>query len=212
MYTYTDKVIRSFNRQFIRSFRKLRVLKFDEMNALSAVVSVYRTIDRFVRKGYVEIAVHAYQYGLKQAKESGFKPQKRTDFDLEWLLLFLDEEDPVTLYDYELEWERKRQRLSEALAASTTPLRELDKALKYIAMQVDHYADKATSKAVLKAYEDCGVKQVMWVTERDNRVCPKCAPLDGKVFDIDKVPQIPAHYRCRCVLRPVKKNPKRIKV
>ena len=112
----------------------------------------------------------------------------------------LEEEDFVTLYDYENEWERKRQRLSEALAATNAPNKEIDKALKLAILQVSHYADKATAKAALQAFKDAGVKKVKWITERDDRVCEKCEPLDGKVFDIDAVPQIPQHWRCRCRL------------
>ena len=32
----------------------------------------------------------------------------------------------------------------------------------------------------------------------DERVCPICGPLDGKVFDTGRFPQQPAHPNCRC--------------
>lgn len=42
----------------------------------------------------------------------------------------------------------------------------------------------------------------MWVATLDHRTCPKCGPLDGKLFDIKQGPEIPAHMRCRCVAVP----------
>ena len=36
------------------------------------------------------------------------------------------------------------------------------------------------------------------MTMEDERVCPICGPLDGKVFDTDQFPQQPAHPNCRC--------------
>lgn len=45
----------------------------------------------------------------------------------------------------------------------------------------------------------------VWLTERDDRVCPTCAPLDGEVRDLDKPfsngRQAPsAHFKCRCAV------------
>lgn len=180
-------------------FRKLRLLNFDEMNTLNEVVSTYKKADRLAKNAYLEIALHAYMFAMEQAGE----PKKKTKIDEDWILDFLEEEDFVTLYDYGNEWERKRQRLSEALAATNTPNKEIDKALKLVILQTSHYADKVTAEAAIQAYKDAGVKKVKWITERDDRVCEKCEPLDGKIFDIDKVPQIPQHYHCRCILIPV---------
>ena len=84
---------------------------------------------------------------------------------------------------------------------TSKPNKEIDKALKYLIMQTTHYADKATAEAELQAMKDAGVTKVMWLTERDDRVCDICYPLDGKVFNIDSVPDIPQHWNCRCRLR-----------
>lgn len=205
MYKYTDKILASLDRQFLRIFRKLRLMKFDELNVLNHVVAAYRRSDKLAKKGYLDIAIHAYLFALAQAEEEGYKPKQQTEIDEDWILEMLEEEDFVTLYDYENEWERKRQRLSEALAATNAPNKEIDKALKLAILQVSHYADKATAKAAIQAFKDAGVKKVKWITERDDRVCAKCEPLDGKVFDIDKIPPIPQHWRCRCRVIPVEK-------
>lgn len=202
MYKYTDKVIASLDRKFLRLFRKLRLMKFDELNVLNEVVAIYQRADKLAKKGYLDIALYAYLYAMEQAEDAGFEAKKQTPIDEDWILEMLEEEDFVTLYDYGNEWERKRQRLSEALAATTTPQQEIDKAIKLMALQVSHYADKATAQAAIQAFKDAGVKKVKWITERDDRVCSKCEPLDGKIFDIDKLPPLPAHYRCRCILVP----------
>ena len=200
MYKYTDKVIASLDRQFLRLFRRLRLMKFDSLNVLNEVVAIYQRADKLAKKGYLDIALYAYLYAMEQAENAGFEAEKQTPIDEDWILDMLEEEDFVTLYDYGNEWERKRQRLSEALAATTTPQQEIDKAIKLMALQVSHYADKATAQAAIQAFKDAGVKKVKWITERDDRVCSKCEPLDGKIFDIDKTPQIPLHWRCRCRL------------
>ena len=42
-----------------------------------------------------------------------------------------------------------------------------------------------------------------WVSVLDNRVCPRCAALDGVVYkNGEPMPQIPLHPRCRCLLLP----------
>lgn len=203
MYKYTDKVILKLNVKLIRLFRKLRLMKFDELNAVNSVVSVYKQTDRLAKKAYLDVATYAYLFALKEAKKAGFNVKKfeeKPPIAEDWILDMLEESDFVTLYEYAPELRRKRQRLIEALAITPKPVQEIDKALKYVERQIAHYADKATAEAALKAFKDVGVKKVEWVTERDDRVCAECAPLDGKVFDIDKVPQIPRHWNCRCKL------------
>jgi len=52
-------------------------------------------------------------------------------------------------------------------------------------------------------YRQVGVTQVQWITAHDERTCPVCRPLEGKVFGIDEIPE--SHPGCRCsrlALRP----------
>lgn len=203
LYDYTDARIKRLNRQFLRLFQRVRLLNFDELNVLNDVSAVYRKADRNAKAAYLDIAEYAYAFGLLEAEKAGFRPKRRRDIDRDWVLDFLEEEDMVTLYRYEPELDRKRDRLVEALAVTNKPNKEIDKALRYLIMQTTHYADKATAQAELQAFKDAGVKKVMWLTERDNRVCSVCQPLDGKIFSIGKVPPIPQHYHCRCRLIPI---------
>tara|TARA_R110001592_G_scaffold71021_5_gene217320 strand:+ start:864 stop:2165 length:1302 start_codon:yes stop_codon:yes gene_type:complete len=48
-----------------------------------------------------------------------------------------------------------------------------------------------------------------WVSALDPRVCPICAPMDGKVRDTrDDFPSWPAHFNCRCQVVLINKNEK----
>lgn len=53
------------------------------------------------------------------------------------------------------------------------------------------------------------VKSLKWVTAMDNKVCPLCALLDGRQWDLDEqMPPIPRHENCRCVTIPVVRRDK----
>lgn len=53
-------------------------------------------------------------------------------------------------------------------------------------------------------YRQLGVKTLVWSAMLELRTCARCAPLDGKRFDIDKPhPRSPLHPRCRCQLVPL---------
>jgi len=45
-------------------------------------------------------------------------------------------------------------------------------------------------------YRQVGVTMIQWLTACDERTCPVCRPLDGKVFNIDEIPK--HHSQCRC--------------
>ena len=49
-----------------------------------------------------------------------------------------------------------------------------------------------------KFHDRVGVRRIEWLTMGDERVCPVCGPLDGKVFNLDRFPRQPAHPACRC--------------
>lgn len=52
-------------------------------------------------------------------------------------------------------------------------------------------------------YSQVGVEKMEWMTMSDERTCPVCGPLDGKIFSADKFPPQPAHPFCRCTNLPV---------
>ena len=60
------------------------------------------------------------------------------------------------------------------------------------------------NKAVtITQYESAGVTKVKWVTSHDVRVRESHKALDGKVFDINNLPEELHDYNCRCGLVPV---------
>ena len=57
---------------------------------------------------------------------------------------------------------------------------------------------RAHSQGQRKFYSTVGVRKLEWLATGDERMCPECEPLDGKVYPIDKFPNQPKHPRCRC--------------
>mgnify|MGYP001557962905 CR=1 FL=1 len=55
-----------------------------------------------------------------------------------------------------------------------------------------------TNRDIVKAWE--------WLTARDDRVCPICAPLDGRTWPLGQGERPPRHPRCRCTSIPVRKT------
>ena len=65
----------------------------------------------------------------------------------------------------------------------------------------------AHADATLNAYDEAGVAGVdveaEWSTTGDDRVCPECQALEGRVFSVDEARNmLPAHPNCRCAWRP----------
>lgn len=60
------------------------------------------------------------------------------------------------------------------------------------------------NQAALTRYRQNGRRKVRWITgESDGRECPVCRERDGKEYDIDAAPRLPAHPNCRCCYAPV---------
>jgi uncharacterized protein YunC (DUF1805 family) len=57
---------------------------------------------------------------------------------------------------------------------------------------------RANNKGRINLHRQVGVQNLELITIQDERVCPICGPLDGKVFDTGRFPQQPAHPNCRC--------------
>ena len=235
MYEFADKVIRRANRLNIRLFGRLRALMdFDELNVIQSVSYVYDEALKRAKRDYLLIAVQAFIDAMVLAgtREDSAKKRADREIDEDWVLDYLEEYDPVTLYRFIPETERKKMRTVEAIIAAKvrgnttkTPKRaenrqskpvraktkpvfvktEVDKSLRLWTQQYAQYAVGATDKATLEGYKASGVKYVMWNTQEDEKVCPYCMPLDKKVFRIENAPR-KQHYGCRCFYTPVK-NP-----
>lgn len=191
-YDYCDKLLKSINRKNLRLFDKLRLMKFDELNVGKTVKNVFEESEKMARKMFLAIAKDAYHNAMREA---GKKPSD--DITEDWVLDMLEDYDPVTLYLFLPEVDRKKERLTEALLSAHDKGAEVDKALRLWTLQISHYAERCVNDGTLDGFRKAGVKKVRWRTAKDERVCHECHERDGVVYDIDKIPDRP-HYHCRC--------------
>lgn len=188
MYELTDIVIENIRKELIRDFSKLKsLLSYDELNVMSATKDVYSKIDLYVRQMFLQLMQAVYK-----------KVTKRTcPYNYAWLESFLLEYDEVSKYVYANEFERKRDRLAEALIASPKKNEEIDAALRYLSFMLTAYAVRVTDQVVLTAYRDMGIDAVRWKAEKDNKTCTICKHRNGHIYDIEQIPPKP-HLNCRC--------------
>lgn len=200
IFIHADRSLMVIFNELSREFQNLSTqLGFDEMNVMDTqktIKAMYRRLDALVQREYRKVALAAYR-----------DAHKGDDFDpYEFVYAMLHAYDPLSEFVYTREWTRKRDRLFESVIANQGDNQELRKTLKrnmdVLANQVRQYADNVTTQARIRAFRDAGVEYVRWVTERDDRVCSVCAPRDGRIYRIDEIPEIPAHWRCRCWLEP----------
>ena len=197
LYDLSDKAITLLNRRAIKRFSETRsrlgLLRFDELNVIRQVKELYNALDKDNREVFLDLSVMVYE---RTEPHGGKEP------DEAWLAAFLKEYNPVTLYIYVNEVDRKREYAAESIIAASEKAEEFQRALKHWANFTAEYADLVTDAATVKAFKDAGVKRVIWHTEQDEKVCGECEPRDGKVYPIDKIPPKP-HWGCRCVLEAV---------
>ena len=196
-YAETDKVISRLNRIAIRRFREAQreagLMKWDELTVIRVVKKLYKDLSADNRKAFLELARNVY---------NGVDPHgdKRPDGD--WLDAFLLEYGPVTKYVYLHEVDRKRDRTTEAIIASTDKAKEFLRGLLYWGQMTAQTCLDVTDAAAMKAWRDCGIKKVKWNTNIDGRECKTCHDRNGKIYPINKVPP-KVHYGDRCWLTPV---------
>lgn len=70
---------------------------------------------------------------------------------------------------------------------------------------------RAHNQGRITFYGRAGVEKLEWMTMEDKRVCPVCGPLDGKVYEIGKLPPRPRHPMCRCSALPIIPDPEKLK-
>lgn len=195
MYEFADKTIRYLNARYVEIFNKLKrrvrnKAKIDEITVLGYVTETYTQLNEITTPLLIEVAKRAY----KDANPDD-------TIDEMWVLGYLNTFNPTSTYIYTKEAERKKYRTYEAIMSSGAKVKSFDIAKKYWAQMVAEYAIEITDAATLKAYKDMGLKKVRWLTEDDDRVCHTCSEREGKVYDIDKVPEKP-HWGCRCYYVP----------
>lgn len=186
MYEFLDRVLKRLVRDIYRLFQKYRALPFDELNFASSTNTLYADLEDVNFQAFMFIAEHYYR---EEAGKNGFTEKQLREV--------LRTPSRVMKYSYDAEVVRKRDRLVEALIATEGAVAEIDKAMRYWTQFTGWFAVEVADAAVAQAREDTGVDLVIWLSERDEKVCTVCHKLDGRVFHADAVPPKP-HPGCRC--------------
>lgn len=196
-YQMSDKAAKLLQKKAIKRVEQAKrdcsIAGFDELNVIKTIKKLYADLAKDNEENFLRLAGMAYEDAIVHGSS---KPSKK------WLNKVLDEYDPVALYIYLNEIDRKRDYATEAIIAAKDKAKEFRRALNYWTRMTAHIADRVTDEATIKAYKDAGVQKVRWETEEDDRVCDHCEPRDGKVYPINEVPTKP-HWGCRCWLTPV---------
>ena len=166
-------------------------------------IMVYRSSARKAKKRYYGIGMDAYLLMMEMIGEAPETARKMAEkaITAEWVESILEDVDPITMYRFDKETERKAYRLAEALEVAPDRNAEIDKALKYWSRQLGQYALNATDYAMIQAMQDAGIEDAEWVTQRDEKVCGECDERDGQVYRLDSLPI--KHPNCRCYIRPM---------
>lgn len=195
MYEYTDKVIRYLTLHIIRTFSNAKgsLLYFDELNVLDYTNKMYKKL--------YKDAFDAYWLLVKESYKKNLPKGKRGKVDKSWLEDYLLAYNPVMKYVYEHEVDRKAARFAESVIASPNRSKEIDAGMRSWSKMTNWFAVDVTDAATLKAYEDGGVEEVIWLTKHDERRCEECKKRDNVVYLINRVPPKP-HPGCRCRILP----------
>ena len=220
IYGPCDKAIKVMNRVSLKEFSKLKLADFDQLSVIRTVRQMYRKLAKRAEKEYRKVAFEAYFWGLLMCELDEAEAERMAEKAItkEWVRDVLEQTDFVTLYRFVTETERKADRLIEAMAvveksdehgAALRSMKfnrndQIDNALKQWSKQVGQYAINMTDYAMLMAFEDAGVEEAEWVTEKDDRVCHYCASMDGRRYKLEEFPSKP-HVNCRCTARPILK-------
>ncbi len=168
-------------------------MAMDELNVLQSSKELYSKLDTSNQTAFLKLARARYKDITGEENDEAIT--------LPWLLAILLAYNPVTEYIYENEVTRKRDRYAESMIASGNKLAVINRSMSLWMRQTEQFMVFIEDAAVLDGYKKNGVKQVRWVTQKDERTCPTCGPMNGKIYNINKVPPKP-HHNCRCYVVP----------
>lgn len=230
MFKYTDKLYKQYALKMVRAFsslnRELQALPFDELNASKGYKAVSERVKRTYQRLYddlievlILIALWSFENNCETVIEKkgnkikyyvgqkdGFRKTKTFDAE-KYVTWYLSSVNYVTQYIFVNEFDRKLARTIEEIISSPNKSdinKNIEKALKYWNRQAKQAGDNITIESALEGAKSAGITKVIWVTQDDERVCPKCNEKDGKIFDIDKI-KLPLHYNCRCYFKIITK-------
>jgi hypothetical protein len=214
MYRATDEFLTSLKTRLNKERNYWNTLSFDELNVVRVAKETKEMFKRFLDYNYdeyIKIAKKSRAYALTLiAKEETEYLEDNDEGKAEsYVEYILKTYNPVTGYLYKKEAERKRLRASEEISTAKVFLNRtryrmtIDRTMNLWFTQSGQYAIDLTDYVVLSTLKEMGVEKVQWVAEDDGKTCKVCRNLDGRVFDIDSVPN-KVHYHCRCHVIPYK--------
>lgn len=225
----SDKTIKLLNNKAVRyvmlAKRRLALAEFDELNVMREIDALYKKLDEATIKAYKKLFIDRFfeclEFALFYLPNPNRQAQRIDDKTVEEMAemyLFgssgpgkekiqgiLTAPDDVTMYAYDTEILRKRDRAKESIVAANgmgAKKAAMDTAIRLWSKQMRQYADIVSDQAQIVAYKAAGIKRVRWVSQEDDRVCVVCSQLNGKVFRISNAPG-PQHWNCRCYLEAV---------
>lgn len=71
--------------------------------------------------------------------------------------------------------------------------------MRRIEMLSQSFTYKIVNSSLMFYGYSAGITRVRWATRADERVCPICGPLEGRIYQKGQfLPRLPAHAGCRC--------------
>jgi len=203
MYQAADKAIKLLNKHLVLRFGALKsLLNYDELNVLNRVNELFEDVIELYKQALLQVARSAYRQAMLDSVHKRLTAEDAAEeIDEAWLMIFLNEYDPVTEYKQLSELDRKRSRCVETLIAAENKNDAIERAKRILSRHLTQGCIEITDRGAMQAYKDAGVEKVVWETEKDDRVCLTCERREGHVYPITRVPDKP-HYNCRCWLRP----------
>lgn len=207
IYDDADRYLKQLKDLMRRTFNAMSVTNFDELNfpqIREVVKAAYENLLNNAIKLYLKAARSAVRLAKEKCRDgSPWMP------DEEWVRQSLKRYNPITKYLFFAEAERKRLRETEAIVTMVEfhDHEGLNQSVRSGAnawwKQAAQGMIDTVDDAVVTEYKKSGVKEVMWVSEHDNKTCDECLDMDGNIYPIDNIPEKP-HYNCRCTVEPVK--------
>lgn len=202
-YITADRVTELLRSRTILRFNKMQktiaLAGFDELTVVKTIKKTYRKLDKDVRELLLELAIAVYEEAHEELKKT---PKTDADELQKLVNRVLSTPNAVTMYSYDAEVFRKRDRLTEAIEAGKDTATEYRRSLGLWANMAAQYADIVTDEVYLQAYIEAGIKYVRWVTQENEKVCKPCNEKNDTVYPINEAPP-KEHWHCRCYLVPV---------
>lgn len=209
LYSKTDEFIEKLKRKIRVEFNHMSVTSLDELNVITTkkkTQDMYNRLLKFNKLEYLKISQKAREFTEDKLTEEERSKVKGLS-TVEIVAVILASYNPITGYLYESEAERKMMRLIEEILTSKEYLDEdmrqesLRKAANLWFTQSAQYGIDIADGTAIEIFKKAGLKNVIWVTEKDTRVCKVCRERDGMVYPIEHIPP-KSHYNCRCHLEP----------